>query len=52
MNKVLTAAWDRYTKALATGDVLELETEYVSFVGKALDDLLPGLVVVGDAVAR
>lgn len=52
LNKVLSDAWDRYAKAIASGDVLELEAEYVSFVGKALDDLLPGLVVVGDAVAR
>jgi hypothetical protein len=51
LNKILSDAWDKYVAALATGDLLELEGEYIAFVGKALEDLLP-VVVVNDAVAR
>lgn len=40
LNELLTGAWDQYKKALSTGDVLELEAKYASFVAGALADVI------------
>jgi hypothetical protein len=34
----LSGAWEKYKTALQTGDVLELEAKYESFVAQALDE--------------
>jgi hypothetical protein len=38
LNELLSGAWDKFSKALQTGEVLELEAKYESFVSQALDD--------------
>lgn len=40
LNELLTGAWEQYKKALTTGDVLELEAKYESFVRDVLDDVI------------
>ena len=40
LNEILSALWDQYKKALATGDVLELEARYESFVAGILSDVI------------
>lgn len=50
LNALLSGAWEKYAASLSTGDVLELEAEYESWVAKALDEAV-GVVPVGDAVS-
>ena len=38
LNKLLSDAWVKYAESLNTGTVLELESEYETFVGKALHE--------------
>lgn len=40
LNTVLTSLWEQYAASLSTGDVLELEAHYESFVGKVLDEVV------------
>jgi hypothetical protein len=40
LNELLGGAWEQYKKALQTGDVLELEAKYESFVKAVLDDVI------------
>lgn len=40
LNELLGGAWEQYKKALTTGDVLELEAKYESFVRDVLDDVI------------
>lgn len=44
LNELLTGAWDQYKTALASGDVLELEAKYESFVKDVLDDVIDARV--------
>lgn len=36
LNKLLTDSWTKYIAAIGDGSVLELESEYTTFVGEAL----------------
>lgn len=39
VNNLLSAAWDTYAKSLQTGDVFEVESDYVSeWVTKSLEE--------------
>lgn len=40
LNELLSGAWEQYKKALQTGEVLELEARYESFVAGALADVI------------
>lgn len=40
LNELLSGAWEQYKNALSTGDVLELEAKYESFVKGVLDDVI------------
>lgn len=41
LNRLLGGAWEEYAKAIATGEVLELETKYeASFVQAILRDVI------------
>lgn len=40
LNRILSGAWEKYTEAISTGKVLELEQRYESFVGDVLDDVI------------
>lgn len=40
LNELLTGAWEQYKRSLQTGDVLELEAKYESFVNDVLDDVI------------
>lgn len=40
LNELLTGAWEQYKRSLQTGDVLELEAKYESFVKDVLDDVV------------
>lgn len=40
LNELLTGAWEQYKKALATGEKLELEARYSTFVGEVLADVI------------
>lgn len=40
LNELLTGAWEQYKRALQTGDTLELEARYESFVTAVLDDVI------------
>lgn len=37
LNNLLAGAWDEFAKALNEGDILELETEYETWVARALN---------------
>ena len=45
LNELLGGAWDEYKKAIATGEVLELETSYTQFVAEALSGVIDVEVV-------
>ncbi len=51
LNKLLSTAWDRYVQSLEQGKVLELEAEYERFVGRALNEIIPGFTAVIDQAA-
>lgn len=38
LNNLLSQAWTKYAASLSTGDVIELEPEYETWVAKALDE--------------
>ena len=38
LNRLLAGAWTEYAKSLQTGEILELEENYSTWVDKALDD--------------
>lgn len=40
MNRLLAGAWEKYTEAISTGKVLELEARYETFVAAVLDDVI------------
>lgn len=40
LNELLGGAWEQYKKALSTGEVLELEAKYESFVTDVLDEVI------------
>ena len=40
LNELLTDAFTQYAKSLQTGEVLELEERYASFVGDVLTDVI------------
>ena len=40
LNELLTGAWEQYKRSLQSGDVLELEEKYESFVKDVLDDVI------------
>jgi len=40
LNRILSGAWEKYTEAISTGKVLELEARYETFVGDVLDDVI------------
>jgi hypothetical protein len=44
LNDLLGGAWEQYKKALATGEILELEAKYVTFVAEVLDDVIDARV--------
>ena len=37
LNDLLSGAWTKFVEALGTGDVLELEADYESWVARALE---------------
>jgi len=43
LNEMLTAAWERYSAALETGALVQLEDEATEWVDKVLKELRPGL---------
>ena len=45
LNRLLTSAWEKYVTSLDTGQKLELESHYESWVATALDDSIEGSVV-------
>ena len=38
---MLSSAWDDYVRAIATGDLKEVEMRYSSFVAKVVEDIVP-----------
>lgn len=40
LNNLLSAAWQKYAASLSTGEVLELEADYESWVARALDEAI------------
>ena len=40
LNELLGGAWEQYKKALQTGEILELEARYESFVKDVLTDVI------------
>lgn len=40
LNRILSGAWEKYTEAISSGKVLELEARYETFVGAVLDDVI------------
>jgi hypothetical protein len=45
---LLSGAWDKYAKALQTGEVLELESDYETWVARALNASSVGVSVEAD----
>lgn len=37
LNDLLTSAWQKYAASLSTGEVIELEADYESWVSRALE---------------
>lgn len=50
LNNLLTAAWDKFRAALETGERLELEASYETFVAQALEEAI-GHLIPGDGDA-
>lgn len=40
LNNLLSSAWEQYKTAIGTGEVLELEAKYETFVAQALADVV------------
>lgn len=51
LNDLLSAAWTKYAASLSTGEVLELEADYESWVARALDAAVTIKPVVPGEVA-
>lgn len=49
LNRLLSGAWTEYVKAIGSGDVLELEAHYTTWVAQALDDVIDVPVEAPDA---
>lgn len=49
LNKLLTAAWDKYVESLKTGEPLALEENYETWVARAMNEAIE--VEVDDEVA-
>lgn len=47
LNNLLGPAWEKFKEALDAGETLELESEYESFVARALDEAV-SIVPVSD----
>lgn len=46
---LLSTAWDDYTKAIATGEIREVETKYTALVSKIVQDIVrPQEIASGD----
>ena len=45
LNKLLGDAWIKYADRLGRGEVIELEAEYEEWVGKALEENVPLVLV-------
>lgn len=41
LNRLLWGAWEEYTKALGSGEALELEASYETWVARALNEAVP-----------
>ena len=41
LNILLSSAWDDYLKAIATGDLKEVEMRYSSLVSQIVTDIVP-----------
>jgi len=41
LNVILSKAWDDYTKAIATGELREVESRYSSFASTVVEDIVP-----------
>ena len=48
LNKLLPPAWEKFVASLDTGQKLELESHYESWVATALGDVVEGHVVEDD----
>lgn len=51
LNTLLASAWDKYVASLNSGEVLELEPAYESWVSQALADSIAQPVIEEDAAA-
>lgn len=51
LNKLLSGAWTEYVKAIGSGDVLELEAAYETWVAQALNDVIDTAVEAPDEAA-
>ena len=49
LNRLLSGAWTEYVKAIGSGDVLELEAHYTTWVAQALNDVIEVPVEAPDA---
>jgi hypothetical protein len=38
LDRLLTAAWDKFKASLESGDIIELEADYEAWVAKALEE--------------
>jgi len=50
LNILLSTAWEDYTKAIATGDLKEVESRYTGFAKQVVDDALPVKDLLGGDV--
>jgi hypothetical protein len=51
LNHLLAGAWESYSRSIATGEVLELEAHYDTWVAKALNDSVKVEAEVDEAAA-
>lgn len=40
LNELLTAAWEDYTKAIATGQLIEVEAKYSNLISEIVADIV------------
>ena len=48
LNVILTALWAKYVQSLQSGDTLELESHYETWVAQVLEDVI-GITIEGEA---
>lgn len=48
LNVILSQAWDDYTKAIATGELREVESRYSTFASQIVADIVPQELTHGD----